>query len=337
MEVAWYRDNAGDNTHPVKSKFANELGLYDMSGNVWEWCADFFDDYKVGSQKNPSGPSTGTKRVLRGGSRASAADVCSISRRSYNVPDDSSSLYGFRLAISTSDVSVHAQEKSTNTTNRSTSSKNNIEKAARPSSISVRTPNGSNLRMRSLPSEDGSILASIPNASALELIAVDPKSTAVSGTTGHWLMVRYNGRSGWVWGPFTSYSDEQTASAKRQAPAKQETTSDQQQKPPAAAPAADQVAPNRTPPPRNTIRAAQEQKMIQVYYNRRPMEMSQAAYNKAVYQSKPQPCMHEALSNKCPGCMGSGYAQDIELRMEYNVQYAIMTCPSCRGRGWFCR
>ncbi len=67
-EVAWYESNSGETTHPVATKKANELGLYDMSGNVYERCSDWYDCYQSSPQINPSGPSEGRSRVIRGGS-----------------------------------------------------------------------------------------------------------------------------------------------------------------------------------------------------------------------------------------------------------------------------
>jgi formylglycine-generating enzyme required for sulfatase activity len=72
-EVAWYDDNSGSETHPVKGKKPNDLGVYDMSGNVWEWCSDWYGNYSAASQTNPQGPSR--RRRPRGSRRQLALDA----------------------------------------------------------------------------------------------------------------------------------------------------------------------------------------------------------------------------------------------------------------------
>ena len=98
--VAWYDKNSGSKTHDVGQKSPNELGLYDMSGNVWEWCADWYGSYSSNSQTNPSGSSSGSRRVDRGGSWGFGAGRCRVSYRGSYAPglSDSSGL-GLRLAL----------------------------------------------------------------------------------------------------------------------------------------------------------------------------------------------------------------------------------------------
>ena len=99
--VAWYHNNSGSTTHPVKGKSPNELGLYDMSGNVWEWCSDWYssDYYSNSPRNNPQGPSSGSNRVLRGGSWISNAQYCRVANRDYHGPGSGDYNYGLRLAL----------------------------------------------------------------------------------------------------------------------------------------------------------------------------------------------------------------------------------------------
>ena len=99
-DVAWYEDNSGSKTHAVGSKQANELGIYDMSGNVYEWCQDCFNSYSSSSQVNPTGANSGSNRVLRGGSWGGTARYCRSSCRSSVKPDNCGNFIGLRLVLS---------------------------------------------------------------------------------------------------------------------------------------------------------------------------------------------------------------------------------------------
>ena len=96
-EVAWYTKNSNSKTHSVGSKQPNELGIYDMSGNVWEWCWDWYDNYSSIIQTNPKGVSTGLNRVRHGGGWCNYAEYCLVANRGSGNPDSSKNYVGFRI------------------------------------------------------------------------------------------------------------------------------------------------------------------------------------------------------------------------------------------------
>ncbi len=100
-KVAWYKDNSDDKTHEVATKAPNELGIYDMSGNVYEWCQDWYasDYYSSSPTNNPTGPSSGSNRVDRGGGWGSEAGYCRVAFRGYYPPDGCDRIHGLGLRL----------------------------------------------------------------------------------------------------------------------------------------------------------------------------------------------------------------------------------------------
>lgn len=99
-DFAWYNGNSGNKTHEVGTKKANSFGLYDMTGNVWEWCWDWDGSYSAGETTDPTGPASGVNRTSRGGSWYSFTDYSTVSRR-YSVPPSTRFNYlGFRVVRS---------------------------------------------------------------------------------------------------------------------------------------------------------------------------------------------------------------------------------------------
>ena len=98
--VAWYDGNSGSKTHAVGTKRPNELGIYDMTGNVWEWCQDWYGNYSSSPQTNPTGAVIGSYRVIRGGGWSNSAWKSRSSYRNYGAPDYRNYILGLRLVLS---------------------------------------------------------------------------------------------------------------------------------------------------------------------------------------------------------------------------------------------
>ena len=97
--VAWYGSNSSNKTHPVAQKAANEINVFDMSGNVWEWCSDWYGNYTMSSQTDPTGATSGPGHVIRGGAYNDAATECRVSVRSNASATSSFTTLGLRLVM----------------------------------------------------------------------------------------------------------------------------------------------------------------------------------------------------------------------------------------------
>jgi formylglycine-generating enzyme required for sulfatase activity len=98
--VAWHLDNSGSKTHPVGMKQSNALGLYDMSGNVWEWCWNYYGPYDDDSSIDPMGPSSGEHRSLKGGCMILTTDMVRVAHRGRNTPNATDFYNGLRVVRS---------------------------------------------------------------------------------------------------------------------------------------------------------------------------------------------------------------------------------------------
>ena len=107
-EVGWYVGNGNNTTYPVGQKQSNAWGLYDMHGNVFEWCLDWHGDYPTSAVTDPTGPEMGSKRIVRGGSWYYSAKNCRSAKRNFGAPDLSGNNVGFRVALAPISIEIQS-------------------------------------------------------------------------------------------------------------------------------------------------------------------------------------------------------------------------------------
>ena len=113
---AWFQHTSRRRTHDVGQKRSNAWGLYDMHGNVYEWCSDWYGDYPVGPVADPTGPQKGTSRVMRGGSWATPHMSCRSAARAWGLPSSPSHIVGFRVACNAPQINIQTGKKDAHTT-----------------------------------------------------------------------------------------------------------------------------------------------------------------------------------------------------------------------------
>ena len=142
-EYAWYDENSGDKTHPVGEKKPNAWGLYDMHGNVWEWCQDWYDDgyYAKSPTDDPTGPSTGSCRVIRGGSWDDGARSCRSADRNRNSPGYRLDNLGFRVSRVPAEAAAETQSPKSGLPLKSNPIAAQTVEAGKPLSVAVAVEN----------------------------------------------------------------------------------------------------------------------------------------------------------------------------------------------------